>query len=95
MIKPKNPKYTDFYTPPHDSGGVLWFYIGRLSVHWSYTRLSIRISFPDDNLSKHQWIFTKLGMCIDIVEIWFGQISLNFDGIICLRHAHILSSPEQ
>ena len=29
-------------------------------------------SFPDDNLSKHQWIFTKLGMCIDIVEIWFG-----------------------
>ena len=24
--------------------------------------------FPDDNLSKYQWIFTKLGMCIDIVE---------------------------
>ena len=44
--------------------------------------------FPDDNLSKHQWIFTKLGMCIDIVEIWFGiangQISSNFDGVICL-----------
>ena len=38
-------------------------------------------SFPDDNLSKRQWIFTKLGMCIDIVEIWFGiaigQISLS------------------
>ena len=29
-------------------------------------------SFPDDNLSKRQWIFTKLGMCIDIVKIWFG-----------------------
>ena len=29
-------------------------------------------SFQDDNLSKHQQIFTKLGMCIDIVEIWFG-----------------------
>ena len=29
-------------------------------------------SFPDDNLSKYQWIFAKLGMCIDIVEIWFG-----------------------
>ena len=28
--------------------------------------------FPDDNWSKHQQIFTKLGMCIDIVEIWFG-----------------------
>ena len=42
-------------------------------------RLSVRFSFPDDNLSKRQWIFTKLGMCIDIVEIWFwianGQIS--------------------
>ena len=23
-------------------------------------------------MSKYQWIFTKLGMCIDIVEIWFG-----------------------
>ena len=29
-------------------------------------------SFPDDNLSKHKGIFTKLGMCIDIVEICFG-----------------------
>ena len=28
-------------------------------------------SFPDDNLSKYQWIFTKIGMYIDIVEIWF------------------------
>ena len=30
------------------------------------------ISFQDNNLSKSQWIFTKLEMCIDIVEIWFG-----------------------
>ena len=49
--------------------------------------------FPDDNLSKHQWIFTKLCMCIDIVEIWFwianGQILSNFYGVICPRHAHI------
>ena len=22
--------------------------------------------------SKYQWIFTKLGMSVDIVEIWFG-----------------------
>ena len=29
-------------------------------------------SFPDDNLSKCQWIFTKLGVCIGIVETWFG-----------------------
>ena len=48
-----------------------------------FTELSARdmpiFSCPDDNLSKHQWIFTRLGMCIDIVEIWFrianGQIS--------------------
>ena len=35
-------------------------------------RLSICYLFLDDNLRKHQWIFTKLGMCIDIVDIWFG-----------------------
>ena len=48
---------------------------------------SIFFLFLDDNLSKHQWIFTKLGMCIDIVDIWFGnangQISSNFYGVIC------------
>ena len=65
-----------------------------------FTELSARdtpiFSFPDDNLSKHQWIFTKLGMCIDIVKIWFGianrQISSNCNGVICPRHAHILVS---
>ena len=52
-----------------------------MSVRPSVVRPSVRFSFPNDNLSK-QWIFTKLGMCIDIVEIWFGiangQISSNF-----------------
>ena len=52
-----------------------------LSILQSYICPSICILFPDDNLSKHQWIFTKLGMCIDIMEIWFGisngQISSN------------------
>ena len=66
-----------FYTLPHDSGGVLWFHVGCPFVP---------ISFLDDNLSKHQWIFTKLGMCIGIVEIWFGiangQISSNFDSYL-------------
>ena len=59
-------------------------------------RPSVRISFLDDNLSKSQWIFTKLGVCIDIVKIRFGiangQISSNFDGVICPRHAHIFVS---
>ena len=53
-------------------------------------RPSVRFSFPDDNLSKHQWIFTKLGMCIDIVKIWFGIVNghnlVIFYGAICLRH---------
>ena len=48
--------------------------------------------FPNDNLSTHQWILTKLGMCIDIVEIWFGivngQISSKLYGVICPRHPY-------
>ena len=51
------------------------------------TELSARntsvFSFPDDNFSKCQRIFTLLGMCIGIVETWFGiadgQISSIFD----------------
>ena len=34
--------------------------------------LTVCILFLDDYLNKHQWIFNKFGMCIDIVEIWFG-----------------------
>ena len=34
-------------------------------------------SFRDDNLSTCEWVFTKLGMCIDIVEICFAN-GLNF-----------------
>ena len=49
--------------------------------------------FPEDNLHKFKLIFTKLGMCIDIVEIWFriayGQILLSiFDSFFCLGHVH-------
>ena len=43
--------------------------------------------FPDDNWSKYQWIFTKIGMCINTQEIWFGianwQITPTFDRVIC------------
>ena len=64
-----------------------------------FTELSARdtpiFSFPVYNLSK-QGIFTKLAICIDIKEIWFGiangQISSNFYGVICPRHAHIFVS---
>ena len=68
----------------------------RASIRPSVVRPSVCILFQDDNLSKHQLIFTKLGMRIDIVEIWYGiangQILSNFEGIICLRHVHIFVS---
>ena len=58
------------------------------SVRLSYVRPSI-FSFTDDNMSKYQWIFTKLDMCFDIVEILFGianeQILSIFDSIISNR----------
>ena len=73
-----NWSYFSYYTPPHNSGGVLWFHVGRPLVRLSYICLSVHFSFPDDNLSKHQWIFTKLGMCIDIVEIGLGLLMGKF-----------------
>ena len=61
-----------------------------MSVCLFVVRPSVQFLFPDDNWSKHQWIFSKLGMCIDIMEVWFGiadgQISSNFYGVICPRH---------
>ena len=44
------------------------------SGSWAHSVLQTPalVSFSDDNLSKYQWIFTKLGMCIDIVENPFG-----------------------
>ena len=50
----------------------------------------IRISFLDDNLRKSQWIFSKLGLCIDIIEVWFWtayeETLLIFDRVICPPH---------
>ena len=52
--------------------------------HWMFIYLSVCpsfvcpyihlpvFSFPNNNLSKYHWIFSKIGMCIDIVEICFG-----------------------
>ena len=57
------------------------------SVTWQrYILFHVTFSFPNDNFSKYQWIFTKLAMCIDIVATCFGkancQISSIFDGVI-------------
>ena len=62
----------------------------RLSV-----RPSFRFSFPDDILSKPQWIFTKLSMCIDIME--FGIAKGKFRQIfteLSARDTPIFSFPD-
>ena len=85
-----------FFIPRHTIvAGYYGFTLDvRVSVRPSVIRQSVRFSFPDDNLSKLQWIFIKLGMRIDIVDLWFGiangQISSIFYGVICPRHALIL-----
>ena len=48
-----------------------WCLCVRPSVHLSYVCQSV-FSLPDDNLSKYQWIFSNLGICIGIMEIWCG-----------------------
>ena len=50
---------------------VVGYYGFTLDVRVS-VRPSVLFSSLDNNLSKHQWIFTKLGMCISIMEILFG-----------------------
>ena len=90
-----------YYMPPHDSSGVIWFHVGRPcvcpSVHPSVVRPSVGISFPDDNLSKHQWIFTKLGVCIYIVELCLGLLMGKFHQILTelpARDTHIFPFPD-
>ena len=64
------------------------------------TELSARdasgFSFPGDNLSKYQWIFTKLAMCIDIIDIWFGIAGgRQFLIVFSPRHIRIFVSSGQ
>ena len=66
--------------------GQILSFLTKLSAH--HTSL---FSLPDDNWNNYQWIYSKLGMCINIVEIWFeianGQISsFFFDRVICPPH---------
>ena len=77
-----------YYTPPYHSGEVRPSIIPSVSL--SYVRPSV-FSFPDDDLSKCQWIFTKLGVCMYIVKILFGQISLIFDRVISARDRSVFS----
>ena len=56
-----------------------------LSVFWSVVHLLVSL-FSDNNLGKFQWLITKLGFSINIMDIWFrvanGQILIIFGGII-------------
>ena len=59
-----------------------------LSVHPS-VRCQYVFLFPYDNLSKYKWIFTKLGVYIDIVEIRFGIAN---GQILSIFDSHLLFS---
>ena len=75
---------TDAYL--HNSGWILWFHIVCPCVHSSVHLSSIHpsiFSFPDNNLSKYEWILTKLSMCIDIVEVWFGFANGQILSVLC------------
>ena len=56
----------------HGTQYVAGYYGIMLVVPVSSITYPAVLSFPDDDLSKCLWIFTKLGVCIDIVQIWLG-----------------------
>ena len=74
----------------------LWFHIVCSCVRPPVLRPSA-FSFPNDNLNKCQWIFTRLGMCIDIVEIWCGIASGLITSIfneLSARYTSVFSFPD-
>ena len=57
-----------FYNPSQDNGWVLWFHV------WPVCVCPSIFSFPDDNWSKCESIFTKLCMCINMWRYVFGLL---------------------
>ena len=76
-----------YYTPPHFSGGVLCFHVGRPCVCPSVYP-SVRTSFPFDNLSIYKRISFKFCICICIknvsLRIVNGQISIIWHRVMAL-----------
>ena len=75
--------------------GFIWLSMW-LSFHPSVMFVSLYFRFRMVTwVNKYKWIFPKLGMCIDILEIWFGiangPISSVFDSFR-LRHVSIFVS---
>ena len=56
----------------------------------SYLPVNVSM-FLEDNLSNCQWIFTKLGRCIDTVEIWFGIAIGQILSFLKASSAHYMS----
>ena len=54
-----------------------WYYSFVLIIFMSVRSMVVYPLFPD-MISKYQWIFTKHGMCIDIVEFWLGLLMGKF-----------------
>ena len=65
--------------------GMLMGKFHQFLTEFSTCHMSI-FSFRDDNLSKYLSIFHELGMCNDIVDVWFritnGQFLPIFDRVI-------------
>ena len=64
---------------------LLWIANGQFSSMFDrfICPIHVRFSFPDDNLSKYQRIFTKLGTCIDRFGIANRQVTSTFERVIC------------
>ena len=52
------------------------------SVRPSYVRPSVRFSFPDDNLSKHQWILPNLVCALILWKSGLGLLMGKFRQIL-------------
>ena len=66
-----------------------------VSVHPSVVNSFVHILFPNDNLSEHQWIFTKLVCALILWRSGLGLVKGKFRQIlteICPRHTHIFVS---
>ena len=67
---------TRYYTPPHISGGVLSFHIGRPCVRPSVRSPYVRTSFPFDNFSICKQISFKFCICICIKNVSLGIVNV-------------------
>ena len=59
----------------------------RQSVLFFFFFFFFFLSFPDDNLSKYQWIFIKLGVCIDM-RFGLGLLTGKFHKFLTDLSAH-------